>query len=548
MVLLRASGDSPAAASPGRTLPARQADAQRRRTHGGRALGAGPAAAQSVHASAGLSVHQGDVRRRRPRRNRHRLRRRGVAGDTVRPRHASRNPAVRRGWPAAVGGDSRRHPRRRTGHHAQRGPGLRVHPRRKGGRSGAARCRPDRRHQQYDRDQPRDAVRTLGRVNRRTFLVGLGGLTAAIARRSSDAGVQTRVRQAPPAFMYVGSYTSPARGHGEGITVYHRTGEADRWSLIQVVKDLDDPSFLTVDRPRRCLYCAHGDADEASAYRIDPATGRLTMINRQATRGANGVHLSIDGSGRFLALANYATGTLVVLPINPDGSLAPVSDLATMTGTPGPHRTEQTMSHPHHCPFDPTGRFIVVPDKGFDRVFVYRLDASSGTLLPGDPPSVAARAGAAPRHVDFHPLKPFAYVINELDSTITTYVFDRDKGALKPLQILPTVPPTYTGNNTDAEVWVSPSGRFVYGSNRGHDSIAIFAIDEQTGMLSVVGWEPTQGRTPRYFGLDPSGTHLYAANQNTDTVVVFRVNQTTGKLTATGETIKVGSPSTIAFR
>jgi 6-phosphogluconolactonase len=384
-------------------------------------------------------------------------------------------------------------------------------------------------------------------MDRRTFLVGIGGLSA-VAGRSAYAASQTKVPAPAPMFMYIGSYTSEGRGHGEGISVYRRRGEADAWSLIQVVKDFADPSFLTIDRQRRCLYSAHGDATQATAYRIDAATGRLNVINQQPTRGTNGVHVAVDPTNRFLALANYATGTLVVLPINPDGSLAPVSDLATMTGTPGPHRTEQQISHPHHCPFDPSGRFIVVPDKGFDRVFVYRLDGSSGKLIPADPPSVATRAGAAPRHVDFHPTKPFAYVINEIDSTVTTYAFDADKGGLKPLQILPTAPPTYTGNNTGAEIWVAASGRFVYGSNRGHDSIAIFAIDGQTGMLTVVGWEPTHGRTPRYFGLDPSGTHVYAANQNSDTVVIFRADATTGRLTSTGEVIRAGSPSTIVFR
>jgi 6-phosphogluconolactonase len=385
-------------------------------------------------------------------------------------------------------------------------------------------------------------------MQRRDFLIGLGGAATVLAQRSLRATAQTRVPHAPPTFMYIGSYTSDARGHGDGISVHHRTSARDPWSLVQVVKDLADPSFLAIDRQGRCLYSAHGDGTQATAYRIDAATGRLSLINQQPTRGTNGVHLSIDGTGRFLALANYATGTLVALPIDADGSLAPVSDMATLTGTPGPHRTEQTISHPHHCPFDPSGRFIIVPDKGFDRVFVYRLDAATGKLLPGDPPSVASRAGAAPRHVAFHPTKPFAYVINELDSTMTTYAFDPDKGGLKPLQILPTVPPTHTGNNTGAEVCVAPSGRFVYGSNRGHDSIAIFAIDAQTGTLRVVGWEPTQGRTPRYFGLDPSGTELYAANQNSDTVVIFRVDPATGKLAATGQVVKAGSPSTIVFR
>ncbi len=168
--------------------------------------------------------------------------------------------------------------------------------------------------------------------------------------------------------------------------------------------------------------------------------------------------------------------------------------------------------------------------------------------MAANPPSVEARAGAAPRHVGFHPTRPFAYVINELDSTIATYRFDPEKGVLTPLQIVPTLPSTYTGNNSGAEIWVAPSGRFVYGSNRGHDSIVIFATDEGTGILTVVGWEATRGRTPRYFGLDPSGTALYAANQDSDSVVIFAINQATGGLMPIGETIKVGSPSTIVFR
>ena len=348
--------------------------------------------------------------------------------------------------------------------------------------------------------------------------------------------------------MYVGSFTGEGRGHGEGLSVFHRAGESDRWQRVQLLKDLADPSFVIVDRQRRCLYSVHGDGTQATAYRIDQANGRLSVLNQQPTGGRNGVHLAIDATERFLVVANYATGTVALLPIEQDGSLGPRSDLATLTGTLGPHRTQQETSHPHHCPFDRTGRFVVVPDKGLDKVFVYRLDTSRGTLVPGTPAGVASRAGAGPRHADFHPTRPFVYVINELDSTIALYKFDAEKGGLQPLQVHTTMPSSYTGNNSGAEIAVAPSGRFVYGSNRGHDSIAIFSIDQSTGLLTSVGWEPTQGKTPRFFGLDPTGTHLYAANQNSDTVVIFRVNQTTGKLTPTGETIAVGSPVTIAFR
>ena len=348
--------------------------------------------------------------------------------------------------------------------------------------------------------------------------------------------------------MYVGGFTTKDGGRGEGLSVYQRNRESGRWALIQLLKDFADPSFLIVDRAGRHLYSAHGDGAQVTAYQVDQTTGRLTVLNQQPAGRTNGVHVAIDATGRFLALANYATGSLALFPINSDGSLGSLSDLAKTTGDPGPHRTQQERSHPHHCPFDRTGRYIVVPDKGLDRVFVYRLDTARGKLVVGDPPSVKSRAGAAPRHVDFHPTRPLAYVINELDSTITTYQFDPERGLLKALQIAPTLPSTYTGDNTAAEIVVAASGRFVYGSNRGHNSIAIFAVDHQTGMLNSVGWASTQGETPRFFTLDPSETHLYAANQTSDTIVIFNVNHTTGALTPAGETIQVKTPTTIVFR
>jgi 6-phosphogluconolactonase (cycloisomerase 2 family) len=351
-----------------------------------------------------------------------------------------------------------------------------------------------------------------------------------------------------PRFMYVGSFTGEGRGRGEGLSVYERTG--GRWTRIQLLdKDtLADPSFLCIDRQGRFMYSAHGGGTVATSYAVDEASGRLTVLNQQPTKGVNGVHVAIDATGRYLALPNYASGSLVVFPINRDGTLGPLSDLAQLEGQPGPHRTQQTESHPHACPFDRSGRYIIVPDKGFDKTFVFRLDVAAGKLVPGNPASVASRAGAAPRHADTHPTLPYLYVINEIDSTVAAYRFEPDKGVLKPFQVITTLPTDYTGNNSTAEIWVAPSGQFVYGSNRGHDSIVIFAVNAKTGELTPVGWEPTQGRTPRYFGLDPSGTELYAANQNSDTVVVFTINQTSGKLTPTGEVIKMASPVSIVWR
>jgi 6-phosphogluconolactonase (cycloisomerase 2 family) len=350
-------------------------------------------------------------------------------------------------------------------------------------------------------------------------------------------------------FAYVGCYTSKDRnGHGEGISVYRVDPASGAWTLVQLVKDVVNPSWLTLDRGGRFLYSAHGDGEEATAFAIDKESGRLTPVNRQPTKGKNGVRLAVDGTNRFVVLANYSSGTVAVLPISADGSLGPLTDLVTLSGKPGPHRAEQAGSHPHDVVFDARGRLVVVPDKGFDVTFVFRLDPTSGKLAPATPPSVASRPGAGPRHLAFHPRKPYAYQINELDSTITTFRFDGDRGELKPLQVISTLPPSFTGNSTTSEIAVAPSGRFVYGSNRGHDTIAIFAVDEASGVLAPVAWESTQGKTPRFFALDPSGVFLYAANQDSDTIVTFRADQGTGKLTPAGHVVKTGSPSCIVFQ
>jgi 6-phosphogluconolactonase (cycloisomerase 2 family) len=384
---------------------------------------------------------------------------------------------------------------------------------------------------------------------RRDWLLGATGLVATIAAGGcAAAGGPGAATRRTPMFAYVGCYTSKERnGKGEGVSVYRVDPGSGQWTDVQVLKDIVNPSWLTLDRQRRCLYVAHGDGGEATAFAIDRESGRLSLLNRQPTNGRNGVRLAVDASNRFAVLANYSTGTVAVLPINPDGSLGALTDLVTLQGKPGPHRTEQASAHPHDVVFDRRGRFVVVPDKGLDATFVFRLDTSRGKLVAAEPASVASRPGAGPRHVDFHPSKPYLYQINELDSTITTFSFDAERGELIPLQTITTLPPSYTGTSTTSEIAVAPSGRFVYGSNRGHDSIAILAVDGATGVLSPVGWESTQGRVPRFFALDPSGAFLYAANQNSDTIVAFAVDQGSGKLKPTGQVVKTGSPSSIVF-
>ncbi|HMD63664.1 MAG TPA: lactonase family protein [Stellaceae bacterium] len=391
-----------------------------------------------------------------------------------------------------------------------------------------------------------------GHIRRRIVLQSAAALAIGgpAMLGGAKAGAQPRMN-APPGkmlFAYVGAFTTPERkGRGDGINVYRMDPSSGAWAHVQLVPNIINPSFLALDREQRFLYSVHADLDEVSAYAIDKQTGQLTPLNRQSCGGKNPVHLAIDPTNRFIVTANYGAGSVGVVPIEKDGTLGTRTDLAMLPGEPGPNRKEQASSHPHNCPFDPAGHFILVPDKGLDRVFSFKLDSASGKLTPADPPFVATREGAGPRHIAFHPSLPFAYVIDELDSTMTTYRYDPARGALQAVQVVPTIAPSFTGNNTGAEVAVAPSGRLMYGSNRGHDSIVIFAVDHAAGTLTPVGWEPTQGKTPRFFGLDPAANFLYAANQDTDTIVTFRVNKTSGKLAPTGQVVKVGSPVTIVF-
>jgi 6-phosphogluconolactonase (cycloisomerase 2 family) len=369
----------------------------------------------------------------------------------------------------------------------------------------------------------------------------------ALSRRSLLAGASAvaatatnlRATVAAPAgahFAYVGSFTTKQRNaRGDGINVYRVDPASGAWSHVQLMSDLVNPSFLAIDRQQRHLYSVHADLTEVSAFAIEPATGKLSFVNRQSMDGKNPVHLSIDPTGRYLATANYSGGSVALLAIQADGALGPRADSVKLPGDPGPNKTEQASSHPHDAPFDPSGRFIVVPDKGLDRVFVFKLDAARGKLIENDPPSVKARS------------VPLAYVANEIDSTVTTYRWDAERGTLAPLQIVPTLPTSFTGDSTAAEIAVAPSGRFVYASNRGHDSIVSFSADQASGLLAPIGWEPTQGSTPRFFALDPSARWLYAANESGDTIVTFRVDPASGKLALTGQIVKVASPVCIVF-
>ncbi|WP_237183326.1 lactonase family protein [Roseomonas gilardii] len=349
---------------------------------------------------------------------------------------------------------------------------------------------------------------------------------------------------------YVGCRTTRARNaRGDGIGFYRVDAETGAWTQEQLVRDLFNPSFLCFDRQQRFLYTVHGDGTEVSAFRIDPRSGQLTFINRQSTEGKNPVHLAIDPTNRFMVIANHITSTLAVLPIDPEeGTIGPVRDLVTLTGKIGPHRVEQPFAKPHQVEFDCQGRFIIVPDKGLDRVFTCRLDADAGKLVASEQGSVPARETSGPRHVVLHPRAGFAYVVNELDSTVTAYHYDSESGALDPVQVVSSLPDTFTGNSRAAEIAISANGHFVYASNRGSETIAAFAVDEGTGRLTPVQWAPSGGRTPRFFALSPDDRFLFVANEDDDTIQRFRVDAITGQLTADGLAARTGSPVCIVFR
>jgi 6-phosphogluconolactonase (cycloisomerase 2 family) len=368
----------------------------------------------------------------------------------------------------------------------------------------------------------------------------IGGAAATALARAQSGGEGAL-------YAYTGCYTTAQRyARGDGVHVYRVDRETGAWTHTQHVGELVNPSFLVAGRDGRRLYSVHGDESYATAFSVDRASGRLTVLNRAETGGRNGVHQALDPSGRFLLVANYSTGTVGVMTVHPDGAIANAVQVVALPGQPGPHRVEQAASHPHQIVFDPSGRFVVVPDKGLDRVFVFAFDAASGKLTPTAQGSGVARAGSGPRHAAFHPKLTVLWVLNEIASTVTTWYWEAERGHLRAAQILPTLPADFTGENTSSEIAVSPGARFVYCSNRGHDSIAAFSVDAATGWLTPAGWTPSQGRTPRFIGFDPPGRFLYAANEQSDTIVTFRADAA-GGLKATGQVVKNASPVTVAF-
>lgn len=353
-----------------------------------------------------------------------------------------------------------------------------------------------------------------------------------------------------PNLVYVGTYTR--HGVATGIETYRRDPESGVLTHLSTAP-MVDPSFLAFSPDKKYLFAvrelreAAGEGPgDAVSFAIDQETGALTQLSEQSTHGGEPCHLTTDPSGSVLIVANHENGTVAVFPVNPDGTLEPTSDLQQHVGSgPGP---SQKGPHAHFVTFDPTLQRILICDKGIDKVMIYRLDTAAKKLVPADPPFARLHSGAAPRHIAFHPNGRFAYVNGEADLTITAFTYDAATGVFEELHYLSTLPEgTKIERMSTAQILVAPSGRFVYVSNRGHDTIAIFEIDQETGRLTARGHASTLGKTPRNFNIDASGTFLYAANQGSDTIVQFRIDQETGQLTPTGNVTEVGAPVCILF-
>lgn len=344
--------------------------------------------------------------------------------------------------------------------------------------------------------------------------------------------------------FYIGSTGKPAETQG----IYRFTLDLDsgKLSAAQKVADAKAASFLAIHPSGDFLYAtAEGSPGNAAAYAI-AEDGTLKLLNTQSTGGAGPTHLCVDSAGKNLLVANYSGGSIACIAIKEDGSLGAQTAFVQHTGS-SVNPSRQKEPHAHGIYVDSEDKFIYVPDLGIDKVMIYKLDAEKGALAPNDPAFAPVAPGSGPRHFALHPTGGFAYVINEMGNTIDVFKHDADTGALEPLQTIPSLPVDFTGGNTTAEIFIHPNGRFVYGSNRGHDSIAVFAVEEGSGKLKLVDHTSTRGKMPRNFGIDPTGKWLIASNQSSGDIFVFRIDPATGKLTATGDGVQLPTPMSIAF-
>jgi 6-phosphogluconolactonase len=344
----------------------------------------------------------------------------------------------------------------------------------------------------------------------------------------------------------VGTYTTKTQS--KGIYALDFDSATGKMSSPRLAAETPDPSFVAVHPNGKFAYAVNeaGKASTVTSFSHDATTGKLTQLNQLPSQGEDPCYLSFDKTGKFVFVANYTSGGVAVFPILADGRLGPSTAVVQHHGT-GPNKERQEGPHAHWIESSADNRFVFVADLGLDQILIYRFDSAKGTLQPNDPPFVKLAPAAGPRHVAFHPNGKFAFVLSEINSTVTAFSYDPAKGSFQQLQVISTLPKGFQGRNEPAEIAVHPSGKWLFASNRGKDSIAVFSIDLQTGALKQTGDHSTGGKEPRHFTLDPSGNFLLAENQNSDSIVEFRFDATSGTLTSTGQSVSVPSPVCLAF-
>lgn len=384
----------------------------------------------------------------------------------------------------------------------------------------------------------------------RRILLGVAGVLAAIVW--TGAAAAPRAQTSGDRIVFVGTYT---RAPSKGIYAYRLRADGGMTPMGTdgLAAETESPSFLAVHPNQRFLYAVNEvsryqgrDAGSVSAFSIDRGTGTLTLLNRVSSRGGGPCHVSLDASGKWVFVANYGGGSVAAFPVQDDGRLGDASAFFQHSGS-SVNKERQSGPHGHAVTVSPDNRFVLAADLGLDKVLTYRIDPRAGGLAPADPPFSAIAPGSGPRHLAFRPDGKFAYVLSEMLSRVVAMRYDATRGTLTELQTLSTLPEGFAGDNSGAEIAVHPGGRFLYASNRGHDSIAAFRIDAGKGTLTALDRVSTQGKTPRNFAIDPSGRLLIAANQNSSTIVVFRIDQATGGLTPAGTTLQVPFPVSVVF-
>ncbi len=404
--------------------------------------------------------------------------------------------------------------------------------------------------------------------SRRDFVRSAAGLFATVplfsaARQATDSS------HAGPALAYIGTYSSPqgpegSKGRGKGIYLFEMNRSTGALSQRALFENDSNPSWLALNPSRTHLYSGNetdtykgASSGSVSAYSIDRSNGRLTLLNTVASGGAGPAYISVHPTGKYVFSANYAGGTVAVLPIRANGEVGDATDVKHDHGPVGPTHAASAppgsfaisghdKPHAHTIESDPSGRFVISTDLGMDRILIWKFDSERGKLTPNDPAFVSVPLGDGPRHIVFHPNKLWFYSLQEEGSTIIAFDYDNTAGKLTAKQTVSSLPKGFTGTNFTSEVRISSDGRFLYAGNRLHDTIAFFSIGAD-GKLTFIGEEWTRGDYPRSFTIDPTGNFLYSCNQRSDAVTTFRVNRQTGRLTFTGQYTPVGTPAIVVF-